>query len=291
MSGGLKRIGGHPWLWPVLILGAMIVVALAAPWFAPQNPYDLASLKLEDAYISPAWIRGATTGSGDADRTGLVYWLGTDAQGRDVLSAVCFGLRVSLMVGFSGTGLAMVIGVALGLVAGYRGGRLDSTLMRVADVQLSFPSVLIALFLMAIWKPGIGKIILAVGLAHWVIYARVARGGVLAEREKDYISAIEVLGAQTPRILFRHLLPNLTGPLIVISAVQFASIVILEATLSYLGVGVPITRPSLGLLIKFGYDDFFSGHWWVWFFPGLALMVLVVSINWLADILRGERRV
>ena len=202
--------------------------------------------------------------------------------------SLLLGLRVSLFVGVAGTAISLVAGVSVGLLAGYYRGRLDTIVMRIADVQLSFPSVLIALFLMALWGQGLGKIILAVSIVHWVIYARIARGIALSEREKDYISAIQSIGASTPRILFHHLLPNLIGPILVVCAVEFASVVILEATLSYLGLGVPITRPSLGMLIKFGYKNFFSGYWWVWFFPGVALVVLVVSINWLADVLRSK---
>ncbi|MBI3737316.1 ABC transporter permease [Candidatus Sumerlaeota bacterium] len=280
----LNSLSRRTWMIPSFILTAMILAAAFAPWITPQNPYALDKIELADSYLAPSWLRNNAPEASPASR----YWLGTDSQGRDIYSALFYGLRVSLMVGIGGTLLALIAGVALGLLAGYHGGRFDAAIMRLADIQLSFPSVLIALFLMAIWGQGVGKIIIAVGLVHWVIYARVVRGDVLAEREKDYISAIEALGARTPRILIRHLLPNLTGPIIVVSAVQFASIVMLEATLSYLGVGVPITRPSLGMLIKFGYDDFFSGHWWVWFFPGLVLVALVVAINWLADDLRHQ---
>jgi peptide/nickel transport system permease protein len=280
----LRYLERNAWALPLGIVILAVFGAVFAPWFAPQNPNDPGQLHLEDSYLSPAWLRGAAPAALQ-DRNPS-YLLGTDGQGRDILSAVFFGLRVSLLVGVAGTLLALGTGVALGLVAGHRGGRWDAAIMRVADIQLSFPSILIAIFLMAIWGQGLAKIIIAVGLVHWVIYARVVRGGVLSEREKDYISAITAIGARPMRILFRHLLPNLTGPLIVVSAVQFASIVMLEATLSYLGLGVPITRPSLGMLIKFGYDDFFSGYWWVWFFPGLALLILVMSVNWLADLLR-----
>jgi len=263
----------------------MVFLAVFAPWIAPHQTNNLKTLQLEDSNLAPIWLREGA-GHESFREAWRGFLLGTDIQGRDILSAVLYGLRVSLLVGFVGTGLALVIGVFLGLLSGYVGGRLDSAIMRLADIQLSFPSILIALFLMAIWGQGVGKIIIAVGLVHWVIYARVVRGDVLAEREKYYISAIQALGARAPRILFLHLLPNLMGPIIVVSAVQFASIVMLEATLSYLGLGVPITRPSLGMLIKFGYEEFFSGHWWVWFFPGLALVLLVVAVNWLADVLR-----
>ena len=282
----LSWIRYHRWIFPASLLGALGLVALFAPLIAPQNPWDLAELQLEDGYLAPPWTeRGQTERIVDGELD-TRFFLGTDAQGRDIFSAVLYGLRVSLMVGLIAATIAMVIGVGLGLISGYLGGRVDALIMRVADVQLAFPSVLIALFLMAVWGQGLWKIILAVAIVHWVVYARMLRGLVLSERERDYISAIRALGGRLPRILFRHLLPNLTGPILVVSAVEFASVVILEATLSYLGLGVPITRPSLGMLIKFGYDDFFSGDWWVWFFPGVALVLLIVSINWLADVLR-----
>lgn len=281
--GTLARIAARTWTIPAALLAAMVASALVAPWISPQNPYDLTSVRLENSYVPPVWMPRTT---GAETPAGLLFALGADRNGRDVFSAVVYGLRVSLFVGFCGTLVAMTLGVGLGLVAGYRGGRLDAFVMRAADVQLSFPSILIALFMMAVWGPGIGKIVVAVGLVHWVVYARVIRGAALAEREKDYVAAIRSLGGRTPRILFRHLLPNLAGPIFVVSAVQFASIVMLEATLSYLGLGAPETRPSLGMLIKFGYEDFFSGFWWVWFFPGLALVLLILSINWLADLMR-----
>ena len=297
LTSFLSSIGRHRWIWPSALLALLTGAALFAPWIAPQDPYDLASLRLEDSYLPPPWSDEAAQAQ-DGSLSDH-FFLGTDAQGRGIYSAVLYGLRVSLIVGISGTLIALVIGVTLGLLSGYFRGWLDAVVMRAADIQLSFPSVLIALFLMAIWKGDeatavrstfreLGKIIFAVGIVHWVIYARMTRGIVLAEREKDYISAIRALGARAPRILTFHLLPNLATPILVVSAVQFASIVMLEATLSYLGLGVPITRPSLGMLIKFGYDQFFSGDWWVWFFPGMALVILIVAINWLADALRAH---
>jgi peptide/nickel transport system permease protein len=258
----------------------LLAGALFAPWFAPQDPYALGTLRLEDSSLPPVWL--ATPAPTAAAST---YLLGTDAQGRDVLSAVFYGLRVSLLVGFAGTGLALVAGVLLGLVAGYWRGWLDAVIMRFADVQLAFPSMLIALFMMALWGAGLWKIVVAIAVVRWVVYARLVRGSVLAEREKDYVLAIRSLGAGAPRILLRHILPNLLTPVLVVSTVEFASIVMLEATLSFLGLGVPVTRPSLGMLIKFGYDDFFSGYWWVWLFPGLTLVLLVLSLNWLFDTL------
>lgn len=277
----LRALRRRPWIWPSLLLAVLSCLAIFAPWFAPQNPWDLKTLMLEDSFLSPSWQRPLAP----APDACPFYW-GADNQGRDIFSAVFYGLRISLLVGVAGTLLALAIGVALGLAAGYLRGPLDAFVMRAADIQLSFPSVLIAIFLLAIWGPGVGKIIIAVGLVHWVIYARVVRGQALAEREKDYISAIRALGARSPRIIFIHLLPNLTGPIIVVSAVQFASIVMLEATLSFLGLGSSETQPSLGMLIKAGSEYFHSGYWWIWFFPGLALVLLIVAINWLADLLR-----
>lgn len=269
--GGKRR--RWRWMAPAGLLGFLVLAAVLAPWISPQDPYELGALRLEDSALAPG-EKG--------------YWLGTDVQGRDVLSAVLYGLRVSLVVGVTATLLAALVGVGLGLAAGYGRGWLESVVMRLADVQLAFPSILIALFLMAVWGQGLGKIIVAVAVAHWVIYARTVRGTVLAEREKDYVAAIRALGGGTGRILVRHLLPNLAAPVMVISAVEFASVVMLEATLSFLGLGVPITHPSLGMLIKFGYEEVFSGAWWIWLFPGLALVGLVLSLNWLADVMREK---
>lgn len=289
-TAAFYRLLSYRWILPASGLVALVVAAVTAPWLAAQNPYDLTQIRLEESYLAPSWTAEGRAERARADLSGDAYFLGTDAQGRDVLSAVLFGLRVSLLVGVTGTVISLAIGMLAGLAAGYFRGGWDSMLMRLADIQLAFPSVLIALFLMAVWGQGVGKIILAVAIVHWVVYARVARGLVLVEREKDYIAAIRSLGAASPRILLRHLAPNVITPLLVVAVVQFASVVILEATLSYLGLGVPITRPSLGMLIKFGYDEFFSGHWWVWFFPGLALVLLMLFLNWLADLLRAERR-
>lgn len=274
---------GRRWTVPAVLFGALAACGLFAPLISPHNPWDLADLRLEDSALAPTWLGAAPSGSSDR-----LYLLGSDTQGRDMLSATLYGLRVSLWVGAAATVLALVAGVLLGLGAGYWRGAIDSVVMRLADVQLSFPSMLIALFLMSVWGRGLLKIIVAVAIVHWVIYARTVRGVVLAEREKEYVQAARALGAGTPRILLRHLLPNLTTPIIVISAVEFASVVMLEATLSFLGLGVPITQPSLGLLIKNGYDEFFSGAWWIWLFPGLALVALVWSLNWLAEALRRE---
>ncbi|MCE5230238.1 ABC transporter permease [bacterium] len=268
------RAGWERWGWivPAVILAVLVLIAIAAPLIAPFNVYKLEQIRLEDSALPPS----------------NHYLLGTDVQGRDILSAVMFGLRVSLLVGVCGTILAALAGVALGLAAGWRGGWTESVVMRAADVQLAFPSILIALFMMAIWGSGLMKIIVAVAIAHWVIYARMTRAAVLTEREKEYVAAAVSLGARPSRVVLRHILPNIMAPVVVISAIQFASIVMLEATLSFLGLGVPITRPSLGMLIKFGFNEFSSGAWWIWLFPGLTLMVLIFSLNWLADRMRDR---
>ncbi len=276
------RFSRATWMVPATVLILMSGAAALAPWISPQNVYHLESVRLADSSRPPAWIEAEDADPASERR----FLLGADIQGRDILSATLFGLRVSLLVGTIGTLIAMAVGTALGLVAGYWRGWPESLIMRLADVQLSFPSILIAMFLMALWGQGLMKIILAVAVVHWVIYARVVRGAVLAEREKDYITAVRALGCNAPRILLRHLLPNLTTPVLVISAVEFGSVVMLEATLSFLGLGVPITRPSLGMLIKFGYDEFFNGAWWIWLFPGMALVILILNLNWLADLLR-----
>lgn len=267
------------WIVPAAVLVVLVLIAVAAPFVAPYHVYKLEQIRLEDSTRPPAALdRGP----------GRKYVLGTDVQGRDMLSAVMFGLRVSLLVGVCGTAVAAVAGIGLGLAAGWKGGRTESVVMRAADVQLAFPSVLIALFLMAIWGSGLAKIIAAVAIAHWVIYARTVRASVLVEREREYVAAATALGARPGRIVLRHILPNIMGPVVVISAIQFASIVMLEATLSFLGLGVPITRPSLGMLIKFGFNEFSSGAWWIWLFPGLTLMILILSLNWLADRMRDR---
>lgn len=287
-SSFFKLYARYRWIVPAIPLALITVSALFAPLIVTHDPWDLKTLELKDSKLAPPW-----TERGRAERTidgrlDTRYFLGTDEQGRDILAAVLFGLRVSIFVGLSATCIALVVGSILGLVSGYFGGRLDAFIMRVADIQLSFPSILIALFLMAVWGPGLRKIVLAVAIVHWVVYARIARGMVLVEREKDYISAVRASGAGTLRIMIRHLLPNILGPILVISSVKFSSVVILEATLSFLGLGVPVTRPTLGMLVSFGQNHLFSGEWWIWFFPGMALVILVFCVNWLADILRAD---
>ncbi|HOB00257.1 MAG TPA: ABC transporter permease [Casimicrobium huifangae] len=260
-----------------LVLFVLIVLAaLGAPWLSPQNPYDLSQLDVLDARLPP--------GSPAAD--GGHYLLGSDEQGRDLLSAILYGLRISLGVGVVSTLIAVTLGLLVGLLAAYKGGRWDSVIMRVVDIQLSFPAILIALILLAVLGQGIGKIIAALVTVQWAYYARTVRGAALAEKNKDYITAAQGLGLSAGRIVLRHLLPNCLPPLIVVASVQVAHAIALEATLSFLGLGLPITEPSLGLLIANGYQYLLSGKYWVSFFPGVALLLTIVSINLVADQLR-----
>jgi peptide/nickel transport system permease protein len=263
-------------------LGAMVLLLVAliaafAPLIAPQNPYDLAVLNLDDTKLPP----GSQSLS-----SGVVYVLGTDEQGRDMLSAVIYGLRTSLWVGAVATAFAFLIGSALGLLAGYIGGRVDAILMRIADIQLSFPAILIALILVAVLGQGVGKIIAALVAVQWAFYARTARGAALVERNKEYVEAASCLGLSQVRVMFGHVLPNCMAPLIVVAALQVASAITLEATLSFLGVGLPITEPSLGLLIANGFGQMLSGKHWISIYPGLALLITIVAINLVADQLR-----
>jgi len=260
------------------IFSATLFVAVCAPLLAPQMPYDLAGLNLLDARLPPG-----SDWSGEPART---YLLGTDEQGRDMLSAIMYGLRISLLVGFSSALIALAIGSVLGLVAGYAGGRVDTVIMRLADIQLSFPAILIAMILLAISGQGVGKIIIALVAVQWAYYARTMRGAALVERKKEYVEAARLQGLSHGRIVLRHLLPNCIPPLLVVAALQVASAVALEATLSFLGLGLPITEPSLGLLIANGYQHMLSGRYWISVFPGMALMLLIVSINLVADQLR-----
>ncbi len=259
------------------LLAVLIVAAVFAPWLAPQNPYDLAQLDILDARLPPGEHASAGT---------LTYWLGTDEQGRDMLSAMLYGLRISIGIGVVSTLIALAIGTTLGLLAGYVGGRIESLIMRIADIQLSFPAILIALILIAVLRPGLGNIVIALVAVQWAYYARTARSAALVERRKEYIEAALGLGLSTPRILFRHLLPNCLPPVIVIAALQVASAILLEATLSFLGLGVPITEPSLGLLISNGQQYLLSGKYWISVYPGVLLAVTIVAINLVADQLR-----
>jgi peptide/nickel transport system permease protein len=258
------------------ILALALLAALLAPWISPQNPYDLAQLQLVDSRLSPLSRSAA----------GALRWLGTDDQGRDMLSAILYGLRTSLAVGLASTALGFAIGVSLGLVAAWFGGWLDALIMRIADLQLSFPSILIALVLLALLGQGIDKIIVSLVAVQWAYYARAARASALVERRKEYVDAAIALALSDSRIVYRHLLPNCLPPLIVLAAVQVASAITLEATLSFLGLGLPITEPSLGLLIANGFNYLLSGRYWISFFPGIALLVTVVGVNLVADRLR-----
>jgi peptide/nickel transport system permease protein len=265
-----------------LALGALIVVvlliavALAAPYITPQNPYDLTQLSILDNMLAP----------GSSSMDGRLYLLGTDDQGRDMLSAIIYGLRLSLFVGVTATAVALAAGTTVGIVAAYFGGRIDSLLMRLVDIQLSFPAILIALILLAILGKGVDKVVVALVSVQWAYYARTIRSSALIERRREYIEAAQGLALPQWRIIFRHLLPNAFPPLIVVATVQVAHAISLEATLSFLGVGVPITKPSLGLLIANGYGYMLSGKYWIAFYPGIALLIAIVAINLVGDQLR-----
>jgi peptide/nickel transport system permease protein len=260
----------------LVLLTIIMLIAIFAPLISPQNPYDLAQLDVMDSRLPP----------GSASPTGGTFWLGTDDQGRDMLSAIFYGLRISLSVGVIATVIALAIGLALGLVAAYFGGRTETIIMRVADIQLSFPAILIALILLAVLGQGMFKIIAALVTVQWAYYARTVRSAALVEKRKEYIEAARCLALAPPRIVFRHLLPNCLPPLIVVATVQVAAAIALEATLSFLGLGLPITEPSLGLLIANGYQYLLSGKYWISFFPGVALLLTIVSINLVADQMR-----
>jgi peptide/nickel transport system permease protein len=253
-------------------LALIILLALCAPWIAPQNPYDLAKLDLLDARLEP----------------GGKYLLGTDGQGRDMLSAILYGLRVSLSVGAASGLIALALGGLAGVVAAYAGGRTEQLIMRVVDIQLGFPAILVALVLIAVLGKGVDKIIVALVCVQWAYYARTARSAAVVERNKEYIDAARSLGFSRTRIVLRHLLPNAMPPLIVVGTVQVAHAIALEATLSFLGLGLPITEPSLGLLIANGYEYLLSGKYWISFYPGAALLATILSINLVGDRLRDQ---
>lgn len=276
---------------PVAIISAivtvgMILAAIFAPWIAPNNPFDLATISIMDANLPPAWQSG-----GDAN-----FLLGTDDQGRGVLSTILYGARISLMVGFFSVIFSMVVGIALGLISGYAGGRVDAIIMRIADIQLSFPAILIALLIDGVARGlipsdmhsqiSIYVLIFAIGISGWVQYARTVRGSTLVEKNKEYVQAARVIGIRPFTILRRHILPNVMGPVMVIATIHLAIAIITEATLSFLGVGVPPTTPSLGTLIRIGNEYLFSGDWWITIFPGITLVVLVLAVNLLGDWMR-----
>ncbi|HXT78292.1 MAG TPA: ABC transporter permease [Acetobacteraceae bacterium] len=264
----------------------LIVAAVFAPWLAPHNPMDLASLSLLDSFKPPI-------GMPDADWSNV---LGTDNQGRDVLSAIMYGMRISLLVGFSSVLFAIVIGVGIGLLAGYAGGATDAVLMRIADVQLTFPAILTALLVDGVISAALPKtmhdvlqidvMVFAIGISLWPGFARTVRGSTLVERNKDYVMAARVIGVPSWRIMLSHVMPNVIGPVLVIGTLGLGLAILAEATLSFLGVGLPPTQPSLGTLIRFGNDFLFSGEWWVTIFPGIALVLMVLAINLLGDWLR-----
>lgn len=276
---------------PVTVVAALITLlffvgAAFAPWIAPYQPFNPGTLILMDGFTPP----GGQTLSGNT------YLLGTDDQGRDIFSAILYGARISLIVGFASVAFAMVLGVGLGLLAGYVGGWVDSLIMRVADVQLTFPAILIALLVDGVARAALPRdyhqdlalyvLIFAIGISNWVQYARTVRGSTLVEKNKEYVQAARVIGIPPLLIMLRHVLPNVTGPVLVIATIGLALAIITEATLSFLGVGVPPTQPSLGTLIRIGNDFLFSGEWWITFFPGLALVLLALSVNLLGDWLR-----
>ncbi|KGE02439.1 ABC transporter permease [Rhizobium sp. YS-1r] len=260
----------------ILLVLVFILAAVFAPVIAPQNPYDLSQLDILDGRLPP----------GSASMSGMVYLIGTDDQGRDLLSAILYGLRTSILVGISSAAIALVIGASIGLVSAYAGGRLDSFLMRVVDIQLSFPAILIALIFLAILGQGVDKIILALIVTQWAYYARTIRGSALVERKRAYVDAARSMALPDRRILFRHILPNCLPPLIVVATMRVAYAIMLEATLSFLGIGLPVTEPSLGLLISNGFEYLLSGDYWISFFPGLVLLLLIVAINLIGDSLR-----
>jgi peptide/nickel transport system permease protein len=269
-----------------IVLVLAVGAAAFASWVAPHDPYDLRSLDLANALVPPAWLDGGR----------ITYWLGTDDQGRDLWSAILYGARISLAVGIASVALAVAIGVALGLVAGYAGGRVDALIMRVADVQLSFPAILIALLIDGVARAALPQaaqshaalavLVVSIAAANWVQYARSVRSSTLVEKRREYVQAARVIGIRPMTIMRRHLLPNVLGPVVVLATINVATAIVTEATLSFLGVGVPVTEPSLGSLIRIGNDFLFSGEWWITIFPGTALVVLVLAINLVGDALR-----
>jgi peptide/nickel transport system permease protein len=260
----------------LIALGLILLAAVFAPLVSPQNPYNLAELDILDSKLAP----------GARGESGQTFWLGTDDQGRDMVSAILYGLRISLGVGALSTIIALAIGMAVGLVAAYAGGWLDALIMRLVDLQLSFPAILIALILLAVVGQGVDKIVIALVTVQWAYYARTVRGAALVEKRKEYVDAARVMAFSPKRIVFRHILPNVLPPLVVVATVQVAHAIALEATLSFLGLGMPITSPSLGLLISNGFTHLLSGRYWISFFPGVALLVTIVAINLVGDRLR-----
>jgi peptide/nickel transport system permease protein len=269
-----------------VILSILFLVSFLSPVLAPYNPYEGASINVLNAETPPMWMDGGTA----------EFMLGTDSQGRDLLSTLLYGMRISIIIGCCAVLLQAFLGVIIGLISGYAGGRVDSFLMRMADVQLSFSTMMVAIFLGAIFQAAFGVamyeqfavplLVLVIGLAEWPQYARTVRASVLAEKEKEYVEAARVIGLNAYRIMWRHILPNTLSPVLVISTVQVANAIMSEAALSFLGLGMPVTRPSLGSLINSGFEFIFSGSWWITLFPGIFLVVLILVINLLGDWLR-----
>jgi len=269
-----------------IVLGAIALAAVLAPLIAPQNPFDLASFDVLDASLPPSWLEGS-------DKR---FLLGTDAQGRDLWSAILYGTRISLTVGLFAVAIQAAIGVPLGLLAGYAGGRVDTIVTRAADIQLSLSTLMMAIIALALFRAGLGGeslgrfavplLVVVIGLAEWPYLARTARAAAQVEAAKDYVRAARALGASTPGLMWRHILPNIASPLIVVATTQIAGAIMAEAALSFLGLGMPVTKPSLGTLIRSGYDLMFAGAWWITVIPGLVLIGLLVSINVLGDSLR-----
>lgn len=297
LRAGMRRAWESDLAWsyrrsPVAIVASIttlsiLLMAVLAPWIAPQNAFDPGSIRLDDGFLEPMQRSPAT---------GMLHVFGTDSQGRDLFSAILYGSRVSLLVGFASVGFSMAVGIPLGLVAGFVGGRTDALIMRIADVQLSFPAILIALLVFGVGRGlippsqheemAIAVLIVAIGLANWAQYARTVRGSTMVEKGKEYVQAARVMGRPSFAIMREHVLPNVVGPVLVIATINLALAVIEEATLSYLGVGVPPTQPSLGTLIRIGQQFLFSGEWWILLFPSLALIILALAINLLGDWLR-----
>ncbi len=297
LRAGVRRAWNSDLAWsyrrsPVAILASLttaliLLLAVLAPWIAPQDAFDPGAIRLDDGFLEPMQR---------SPGTGMLHALGTDSQGRDLLSAILYGSRVSLLVGFAAVGFSMALGVTLGLIAGFIGGRVDAVIMRIADVQLSFPAILIALLVFGVGRGLIAPsrheqmavivLIVAIGLSHWAQYARTVRGSTMVEKGKEYVEAARVMGRGPFAIMREHVLPNVVGPVLVIATINLALAVIEEATLSFLGVGVPPTQPSLGTLIRVGQQFLFSGEWWILLFPSLALIVLALAINLLGDWLR-----
>ncbi len=292
----LKRLLDSDLIWswrnsPIAICATLTTITLfvcsfGAPWIAPHNPFDLSSIQLLDALLPPVWESEGTA----------QYLLGTDNQGRDLFSMLLYGTRISLLIGFASVLLSMMVGIILGLIAGYVGGRTDAIIMRIADIQLSFPAILIALLIDGVARAAVPQHLLdsiafpvligAIAMAGWPQYARTVRGSTMVEKNKEYVLAARVIGVSGGRTMISHVLPNVLGPVLVLATVHLATAIITEATLSFLGVGVPPTSPSLGTLIRVGNDFLFSGEWWITIFPGVMLIILVLSVNLLGDWLR-----